>query len=152
MNTVFQIATSRDIDAILLLMQEYYTYDKITFHARGSHDALQQLLRDDSVGRVWLIKADQDTVGYLVVTFWYSLEFHGRAAFIDEIYIREEYRGRGMGHKALEHVGEFCASRGIKALRLEVNHSNRRARELYRRTGFAEHDRSIMTKWLISPQ
>ena len=40
-------------------------------------------------------------VGYLVLTLGYSLEYGGRDAFIDEVYIRSSYRGRGIGTAAL---------------------------------------------------
>jgi GNAT superfamily N-acetyltransferase len=41
-------------------------------------------------------------VGYIVLTFGYSLEYLGRDAFIDEFYLRESYRGRRWGRRTLE--------------------------------------------------
>jgi len=74
-----------------------------------------------------LIRCDGKEAGYSVVSFIYSLEFHGRAAFIDEMYIREGYRKRGIGVKALEYVADFCRSTRIDALPLEAERSNESA-------------------------
>ncbi len=42
----------------------------------------------------------------------------------------------------------MCLAEGIKALHLEVDHTNPRALELYQRSGFVEHKRHLMTRWL----
>ena len=144
----YQTAGSAEIDLLLELMEAYYTYDGLSFHAGEARIALQQLVGDDTLGRAWLIVKDGIPVGYMVLTFWYSLEFHGRAAFVDELFIREEHRGRGVGREALRFAGEFCSERGIKALRLEVENTNTKARHLYEREGFKKHERSLMTKWI----
>ena len=47
------------------------------------------------------------------MTFGYGLESHGRFAFLDEMYIRDEYRGRGLGREALEAVEETCRRRRV---------------------------------------
>jgi GNAT superfamily N-acetyltransferase len=82
------------------------------------------------------------------VTFGFSLEFRGRNAFVDELFVREEHRGRGLGAAALAVAEEFCRGLGIAALRLEVERENPRAQELYEREGFRVHPRHILTKWL----
>ena len=37
---------------------------------------------------------------------------------------------------------------GVHAIHLEVNRGNNPALELYRRTGYKDHDRLLMAKWL----
>jgi GNAT superfamily N-acetyltransferase len=45
-----------------------------------------------------------ETIGYIVLTLGDSLEYHGRDAFVDEIYIRESHRGKGIGAQAIKFV------------------------------------------------
>ncbi len=87
-------------------------------------------------------------VGYLAVTFGFSLEYRGRAAFIDELFIRESSRGQGLGREALNLAERYCGDEKVKALHLEVEHHREAALELYRRAGDEDHDRRLMTKWL----
>jgi ribosomal protein S18 acetylase RimI-like enzyme len=87
-------------------------------------------------------------VGYIVLCFGYSLEWLGRDAFVDEFYLRAEYRGRGWGRRTMEFVEEKARSAGIRALHLEVVRGNGSALELYRRIGFQEHESTFLSKWI----
>jgi ribosomal protein S18 acetylase RimI-like enzyme len=74
---------------------------------------------------------------------------HGRDAFIDEIYIRESHRGKGIGAKVIKFVEETCRSLEVQALHLEVERANTRAQAFYRKIGFQGHNRYLLTKWII---
>jgi ribosomal protein S18 acetylase RimI-like enzyme len=100
------------------------------------------------LGGVWLIAMGGETAGYLCVTVCYSLEFAGRFALLDELYLKEAWRGKGIGRQAIVFAEEWSRARGLAAIRLEVAHANLRALELYRRQGFKAHERHLMTKWL----
>jgi diamine N-acetyltransferase len=80
------------------------------------------------------------------VTIGYSIEFGGRDAFLDELFVSADSRGRGLGTRALEVAAEACREAGIVALHLEVDHANTAAQRLYRRHGFVDHDRYLMTR------
>ncbi|MBC8041985.1 MAG: GNAT family N-acetyltransferase, partial [Rhizobacter sp.] len=108
----------------------------------------RHLVTDGTLGRVYLIMADETIAGYLVLTFGFSLEFHGRDAFIDEFFIREEFRSRGLGSAALKFIEDDCRKMGIEAVHLEVDHINARGQSLYRRWGYTDHRRFLLTKWV----
>ena len=146
------LAGPADIDRLLTLMPEYYAFDHLPFDAAVARAALQQLLGDASRGRVWLIQLDEEAIGYLVLTFGFSLEFHGRDAFVDELYIRANYRGRGIGQAMLCGVEALCPELGVHALHLEVERANTNAQALYRKLGFIDHDRYLMTRWMQQPR
>lgn len=144
----FRRVSVDDTETLLSLMREYYAYDHLKFDSRVAYKSLKQLLGNESLGCVWLIEEADYPVGYFVVTFWFSLEFHGKAAFLDELHIGAGYRGRGIGKRALAFAQEYCASQGVRALRVEVEHANIQALNLYNKSGFREHPRHLMTKWL----
>jgi GNAT superfamily N-acetyltransferase len=56
-----------------------------------------------------------EPVGYLVVTLGYSLEYGGRDAFVDEVYIRSTHREKGIGTAALTFAEEQCRVLGVRA-------------------------------------
>jgi len=87
-------------------------------------------------------------VGYLVITFGYSLEYHGQDAFIDELFIEANYRHQGIGTKAMEFALEACRELGIHALYLEVERANIAGQALYRKFGFEDSDRYLLTRRL----
>jgi GNAT superfamily N-acetyltransferase len=152
MAPTFHEARPADTDVLLGMMRELYTVDRIPFDADLARTALTTLLQEPTYGCAWLIMDRAEPVGYLVLTFNYSLEYGGRDAFIDELFVRESHRRRGIGTQALQMAEAACHERGICALHLEVEveRSNVAAQAAYRRAGFVDHDRYLMTKRLDS--
>jgi diamine N-acetyltransferase len=115
-----------------------------------NHAVVRQLIENEQLGKIWLILADGEMAGYFALTYGYSLEYAGRDALIDELFIREQFRGRSIGKQTIEFVSDFCRAINIKALHLEVEHENKTAQALYHKTGFVDHDRYFLTKWIES--
>jgi len=107
-----------------------------------------EFVRDDTYGRAWLIFVGEKAAGYVVLTISFSFEYRGRDAFIDELYIEPDCRGQGIGRRAMELVEEVARQLSVNAIHLEVSRGNDAALELYRRTGYVDHKRYLMTKWL----
>jgi diamine N-acetyltransferase len=150
MTIQFQNATPADIDLLLTLMQEYYAYDGHHFEASRLRQALGDLLASEFYGCTWLILDGDTVIGYMAICFGYSLEFGGRDAFIDEIYLREAYRGQGIGTGAIQHMLDTCRAKGIEALHLEVMPGNTDALRLYERVGFVNRRSSLMSQMVYS--
>jgi ribosomal protein S18 acetylase RimI-like enzyme len=149
---VFKSATSEDIETLIMMMRDLYGHDGLApLDEASARRALPGIIGDDTFGRVFIIFLEDEVAGYAVLTFGYSLEFHGRDAFVDELYLRNEYRGQGIGKRALEFLTEVCAAEGVSALHLEVERANTSAQAVYRKFGFEDHDRYLMTKW-IAPE
>jgi diamine N-acetyltransferase len=144
----FNRAGADDAPLLIEMMREFYEHEGLRFDEAGARAALAGLLGDESRGLAWLVALGGATVGYAVLTFGYSLEFKGRDAFLDELYLRESARGQGVGPLALRFLEETCRSLGVGALHLEVERANAHAQAVYRKAGFRDHDRYLMTKWL----
>lgn len=144
----FRPASERDVDAIIDMMRGYYAEDDYPFSEAEARNTVIGLIGDESLGRLWSIRDRDRVIGYLAVTLGYSLEYRGRDAFIDELFIETGSRGTGLGRKAMEIAEAYCREHGVKALHLEVERHRQSAFELYRRTGFEDHERFLMTKLL----
>jgi ribosomal protein S18 acetylase RimI-like enzyme len=137
-----------DEPALLDLMEEFYHHERLRFERGRALEGVRTLRADPRLGGVWLLEQAGRVVGYLVLTVCWSLEFAGRYALVDELYVREGERGRGLGARALEQAVEACRALGVAALRLEVDVDNPRAIALYRRMGFTLQERYQMSRWL----
>lgn len=142
-----------DIDRLLELMREYYAYDNLAFEAQRARAALLELLHDEHAGKAWLM-ADSDgaLAGYMVLTFGYSLEFHGRDAFVDELYLRPQHRRQGLGSAALAAAAAFCGRRQIRSLHLAVERGNRGAQAFYPTQGFVCRGQTLYTRLIAQDQ
>lgn len=144
----FKPAEAADAEILLPMIRALCEHDGTPFDEPAVGRALAQIIAGESLGRVWLIELGGEPAGYLVLTFGFSLEFGGRDAFVDELYVSDEFRGRGLGRRAIELAERACRERGVSALHLEVERANLPAQELYRRSGFRDHDRYLLTKRL----
>ena len=108
---------------------------------------LMELVQNPAVGVVHLVFDGDSPIAYLVVCFDFSLEYQGRCAWIDELYVDREYRGKGIGTQLLDLAEDISREHSASTLHLEVSRGNR-AVELYRRRGFVDHSRYLMTKRL----
>ena len=130
------------------MMRGYYEQDGYTFVEAEARAAALALIQDPHLGRLWVTCDGDAVVGYVAVALGFSFEYRGREAFVDELFIAESHRGRGLGAKALELAEAYCRDAGVNALHLEVEGHREQALELYRRRGFEDFDRYLMTKWL----
>ena len=145
---ILRPAESSDLALVLKLLQGLYDSDQIPFDAAKATRALAELQADPSQGSAWLVESGGAAVGYAVLTFGFSLEFGGRYALLDELFILADHRSRGVGRQVLSRLEQICRGLGLMALRLEVGRTNHAARRLYERVGFELHDRDLMTLWL----
>lgn len=141
-------ATAADEGPLLALIREFYAVEHLPYDEAVLHRALAQLWEAPAYGRVLVMRDGEAPVGYLMLTFGFSLEYHGRDALVDELYVRESHRGRGAGSAFLAFVEDLCRAEDVRAVHLEVDHVNLRAKALYHRSGYVDHDRHLLTKWL----
>lgn len=127
-------------------MEEYYDYDRHNFDRKNARRAMRRLLAGPALGTVFLAGDRNSPIGYLVLAFGYSLEYHGRDAFVDEFFILEKYRGKGLGSKMLARAEKAAKKIGVRAIHLEVTMHNEPVLRFYRREGFEDHDRHLVTK------
>ena len=148
LNIKYRLADENDLSLLLKLMSEFYIVDHLPYDADAITKGLKKLFSNSSHGQFWLIYDDIKPIGYIIITFGFSLEFHGVDALVDEFFIREDYRGKGIGKQTLKFIEDKLEKLGIKAFHLEVDRQNLYAQEVYRKFGFVDHDRYLMTKWI----
>ena len=95
--------------------------------------SFEAFLEGNPYGDAFIFESDGQTVGYGVLAYTWSQEAGGRVVWIEEIYIKEEFRGCGYGSEFIKHVLEAIPA---KRYRLETEPENEKAAALYRRLGF----------------
>lgn len=150
MDVFFRPAAASDLETLLPLLRDFYAYDNHPYEENKSRRALLNLLQNPALGLAWLIEVGGSVAGYMVICFGYSLEFGGRDAFLDELYLKEVYRGQGIGRQAIEYLAVICHEQGLAALHLEVERSNTGARDFYRRLGFEDRGSTLLSRYVRS--
>ena len=141
-----------DIPTLLTLMSEFYAESDYELEQAVAEVAFRAILSDERLGCVWLIDAENKSVGYLVLTFRFGMEYGGLMACIDDLFVVRQFRNRGLSTAALVEAREFCRARGIRAMTVEVGFSNGPAQAVYRRIGLTEAaDRQLLSLALARP-
>lgn len=133
-----------DVETIVTLMEEFYAIDNYPITIDISNALFLEFISNENLGKSWLIESDYKIVGYIILTFVFSFEYQGRIAFLDELYVTETARGKGIGSKALEFVKAESHKLSLKLIYLEVEPHNTKAQNLYLAHGFEMHNRKLM--------
>ena len=144
MSQLLHLAATEDLERLLPMVQAYHQHEDIDVTDEHRRSALEPLLEGSPLGAVWFIGPKMSPVGYVAVSFGWSIELGGMDGFVDEIWVREKVRGRGMGSEALALLMKSLREAGVKALHLEVADGNP-AERIYARAGFRRRDYALMT-------
>lgn len=148
---VLKEAAAEDCDLLVSLMAEFYAESGYLLNRERARVAFDHLLRNPGAGRVWILRHASEDAGYIVLTLGYSMEYGGTDAFVDDLYVRSGHRGRGLGRMALNAVRQASELLGVRAIHLEVGRDNHAAQSLYRKAGFVDNDRQLLTLRLAEP-
>jgi ribosomal protein S18 acetylase RimI-like enzyme len=142
-------AEAGDIERILELSSRLYSEDgDVPFDRTAARGGLQELVDSGELGVAFVSEEGGRVVAYLVLVWGFSLEFGGRDAFVDELYVVPDWRGRGTGSALIEAAEAACVKARAIAIHLAVERSNVGAYRLYRRLGFSGQEKLLMTKRL----
>ena len=129
-----------DKDEYINLVTEFYNSDAVLAPVDSSHfdKTFAELMRSSERVVCYVADIDGKLAGYALIARFFSQEAGGEVAWLDEIYIRDEFRGKGAGTAIINKV--FEDFKDAAAFRLEIEPENEGAERLYKRLGFQKLD------------
>lgn len=126
--------TRADRDLFLAMSEEFYHSPAVAHPVPSSYHirTFEELMRSEDY-IVCCILCDGDTpAGYALLQKTYSREGGGLTYWVDEVYLRPAFRGKGLGSELFACMDGLGAAR----IRLEVEPDNTRAIKLYSSLGY----------------
>ena len=145
-----RLASEKDLELILPLAQAYHEFEGLHVSDSERESAIHTLITNHTLGGIWLIHHENEQVGYLALCKGYSIEFGGSDAFIDEFYIRPEFRGKGLGKHVLDLIKNEAKKLGVQALHLEVARDNIPTQKLYSTAKFQLREKYVLMSVKLS--
>jgi GNAT superfamily N-acetyltransferase len=137
-----------DLAALTQLVRAYHAYDQHPFDEPLIVAALKQLCDGTPFARCFFIHLGEERIGYVSASFGFSIEVGGLDFFLDEFFLEEAFRGRGLGRVLLAMIEAEVKRLGGSRLCLEAELHNPRATHLYTTSGYREHERRLLSKVL----
>lgn len=128
--------TKKDRDIVFCMMQEFYQSPAVCHNIpqKNMLATLDEAEKNSPYMDIFLLECDNEVAGYALTAYTYSNEAGGKVVWIEEIFVKGEFRGKGLGGEFIAFIkntyGDFAR------IRLEVEESNEGAVRLYKREGF----------------
>lgn len=140
MKTKLHMAKPEDLSRLLGMVASFHAETGVRQDEDTRIAALVPLLEGSPHGVIYIIGPRNAPVGYISISFGWSIELGGIDGFVDEFWIRPAVRDRGMGGEALAALVPALRAAGLTALHLEVDRDSA-VDALYTRLGFRKRDR-----------
>ena len=116
---------------------EFYNSSAVDKPVPREHfeQGFDEMMRSDVYVQGYMLVCDGNNVGYCVTMKTYSVEAGGITIWIDELFLLEEYRSKGLGRELFKYIEEN-GDKKLRRIRLEVELENGRAISLYKKMGF----------------
>lgn len=127
----------KDFDKVLEMMKVFYASDALLVHPEEPvlRKTLADAIEAGPYVEGFVFCREETLAGYGMVAKSYSTEMGGKCVWIEDIYIRPEFRGQGLGTGFLKFVEERYRNWAVR-LRLEAEEENEKAMKVYRNAGF----------------
>jgi GNAT superfamily N-acetyltransferase len=141
-------ATVEDVTLLKMLIRELAEYehelDKVSI---TEADLVRDGFGPQAQFRALIAEWNGETAGYALFFDFYST-WQGRQLFLEDLFVRPEFRGRKIGKRLLAAVGRIAERDGCHGMRWEVLDWNHSAVEFYKSLGadFLDDWRLILLK------
>jgi GNAT superfamily N-acetyltransferase len=140
-----------DLDQLADLLAELFTLES-DFHPDREKQlrGLRLILDNPALGKLFVLRDQGRVAGMANVLVTLSTAEGCRVAVLEDVIIRSEYRGKGLGRLLLEHVLAWVKMKGMARVTLLADRGNKAALDFYRKLGFEHSHMVVLRRGLIS--
>ena len=135
MDSKIRLMTIKDKAAVIDMMRVFYASPAVL--SNGSDEIfandVENCINNSPYLEGYIFEGSTGIQGYGMVAKSFSTEFGKPCIWIEDLYIKDEYKGKGLGSKFLYYIEEKYPD---AVLRLEVEEENERAVKTYKKCGF----------------
>ncbi|MGL5415729.1 MAG: GNAT family N-acetyltransferase [Clostridium sp.] len=137
-------ARIEDTKIILELICEIAKYEKMLDRVVATEESIKDSIFFKKEAAVLLVEVNEKVIGYVLYFFNYST-FLGRSGFyLEDIYIKEEYRKKGYGKEIFKVIGKIAYEKGCHRMEWSCLNWNTSSIEFYKNLGAVP-----MSEWTV---
>ncbi len=138
-------ANLEDLEMLVPLFDMY----RVFYEQQSDQDGARKYLKDritNNQSHIILASEDQKGVGFTQLYPLFSSVSMQRMHLLNDLFVRQEYRGKGIATLLLDSAKEYAQENGSKGLVLETHKTNP-AKELYERLGWVKDEDYLHYFW-----
>jgi len=140
----FKTTTEKDIPVILDFIKQIAIYENMLDKVVATEESLKESIFDKNRAEALLIELDNKAIGYIVYFFNYSTFVGREGLYIEDLYIKPEYRGQGIGKKSFELLVHIAKENKCERLEWTCLDWNEPSLKFYKSIGSKQ-----MNEWII---
>ena len=135
MQSIIRYMEEKDRHAVTRMMRDFYSSPAV--FTNGSEEIFEAdfnaCIGESPFIEGYVFEGDGEIMGYAMIAKSFSTEFGKPCIWIEDLYIKDEYRGLGIGKAFMEFIADKYDG---CVIRLEAEEENERAIKLYEKCGF----------------
>lgn len=140
----FKRTTEEDIPIILDFIKQIAIYEKMLDKVTATEKSLKESIFNNNRAEALLIELNNEVIGYIIYFFNFS-SFVGREGLhLEDLYIKPEYRGNGIGKKSFEVLVDIAKKNKCERLEWTCLEWNEPSLKFYKGIGAKQ-----MNQWII---
>ena len=129
-------ASEKDVPLVLRFIRELAEYERLSHKVAATEEGIREaLFGPRPAAEAVIAYAGEDPVGFALFFHNFSTFAGGRGLYLEDVYVRPEWRGRGLGRQLLVHLARVARERGCPRMEWAVLNWNRSAIGFYEGLG-----------------
>ncbi|MDH6307879.1 GNAT superfamily N-acetyltransferase [Dysgonomonas sp. PFB1-18] len=145
MNISIQPIAESDFEELVSLFQEFAIFEKLPDKMTNS---VSKMKAEKEYLKGFTARDENGNLTGYVTYFYAYYTWVGKSLYMDDLYVREKYRGNGIGSSLIKRVITVAETENCNRLRWQVSHWNQPAIKFYESLG-AEINKTEMNCDLV---
>ena len=141
------IAKEDDLPQLADLLAELFTLECDFRPERDKQlRGLRLILNEPASGRLFVLRVNGKVAGMANALITVSTAEGARVLLLEDVIVRSEHRGGGLGRRLVEHVLAWAREQGMMRVTLLADRDNHAALDFYRKLGFEQSNMLVLRK------
>ena len=138
-------ARPEDVPMILMLIRELAEFERLLHEVTATEERVHEgLFGPRPSAEVVMARIGDEVAGFALYFHNFSTFLAKPGIYLEDLYVRQKFRGQGCGEALLRHLASIALARGCGRLEWSVLDWNQRAIDFYKSLGAAP-----MSEWTI---
>ena len=143
-------AAASDLPQLADLLAELFTLESDFAPERDKQlQGLTLIMENPACGQLFVLRDGAQIVGMANALITVSTAEGGRVLLLEDVIVKSEYRGRGLGPQLVRHVLDWARTQGMTRVTLLADKGNHAALNFYEKQGFDQSHMTVLRKTLV---